>query len=1070
MVSAISMPEFDDGEEYGRPDDNLGLSSQRHKLSSLEESSPLMQNEDDMQHNGHEDEQYSGQNSEPEWKAAQRQSQMRQSNPFRQSQQSQMRQSNQFRQSQQSQMRQSNQFRQSQLSQQMRNSQQMRHSQQLGNSQLSGGGDWVNARDSFASHNQQQPDFPLQRRDFNPNRNQSVRLSNTSSHRSSQSRSSQFRISQFRSSQFNDREDEIPDITTIVADRSNQIQSTQINRREDEVSDMTGTAADQSSQIIRSSHIVRREDEVSDMTGTVEDSARAYRSSRSVNDLSTLDTVTLRSIDGEEKRRFSENSTDYHLPAAPGIDLCAASDDPLNAIPLDSTSISQDSSQRKRKQKMKMWGGLLSLVLLLGMIVVAVLFVTGVVSLDASRQSKPTMHVQDETSDGDINPTKSNTMALGEFSIITAQPAKSPYPSFAPSLVPSDKNVIDILDIPPNDLEGKCSPSNFPLTIEICKESCIDAECCYRNEEGIVDGCFDTSVDTYNGRLNSHRCTLYRPHCDVFYDPWTGGEDGYIRPPPDNLNQLCRKRLNMGLNQPSRALDFEDEVCFDACLPSKCCQAMKVAGESDTDSIISYLGYVMTSCEHRNGEECRAYNATCFGIFDEPPPPEPVSFPSVSPSKGSSSPSEELFESSSPTLAPTRYPTSSPFTSEPSFGPSYIPSSAHPSIGPSISRTAQPTRPIRVPKANLQQISNACTSPTSKNLIVGGNLAAKVQCLTACEPGLCCYADILRNSGLIDSSGNPADIQSCFDSNRDVCGGYSGCLALTLPVNTEPSLLVPEIPTQDLSILCSAESRATPSGVLNCFNECQKGSCCTASPLESCFDEFQDICGQYGPCQAMLDASGGDASDLPPRPPANLDLLCSYDYLLQKRIQNSTSECEGACASIGCCLHNECPDIQTDALMPVEDTPLGRCALYSPCQNLYARDKMQACIGGGSSEGLEYQSACDAAQCCFPQPGEESCFALFEDLCLLFAPFCAPQFVSEGSAWKEVPPPPENLPTLCLTGYGDDKTCMDACAPSHCCFATSQSCFAENEDVCAEWEICAAKIQYQEEQEEGFEE
>lgn len=1046
MVSAISMPEFDDGEEYGLPADNLGHSAQRPKLSSLEESSPLMQNnEDGMQYKGNEEEQqYSGQNSEPEWKAAQRQSQMRQSNQFRQSQQSQMRQSgqfrqsglrqsNQFRQSQQSQMRQSNQFRESQLNQQMRNSQQMRHSQlsqqmrnsqqirnsqQLGNSQFSGGGDWVNVRESFVSQNQQQPDFPLQRRDFNPNRNQSIRHSNTSSHRSSQSRSGQF-----RSSQFNEREDEIPDMTNAVADRSNQVRSSQINRREDEISDMTGT---------------------------VEDSARAQRGPRSGNDSSTLDTVTLRSIGHEERRRLSENSTDYHLPAAPGIDLCAANDDPLNAIPLESTSIDQDSSQQKRKRKMKMWCGLFSLFLLLGAIAVAVLFVTGVISVGVSRQSKPTIPLQDDTN--------SNTLALGESSIITAKP-NTPHPSFAPSLVPSHKNVIDILDIP-HDLEGKCSPSNFPYTIEICKESCIVAECCYLNEEGIVDGCFDTSVDTYNGRLNSHRCTLYRPHCDVFYDPWIGGEDGYIRPPPDNLNQLCRKRLN---EQPNRALDFEDAVCLEACLPSKCCQAMKVAGESDTDSIISYLGYVMTSCEHRNVEECRAYNATCFGIFDEPPPPEPVPPPSLSPS-------EDLIESSSPSLVPTRYPTSSPSTSEPSFGPSYSPSSAQPSISPSISPTAQPTQLKIVPKANLQKISNACTSPINKNLIVGGNLAAKVQCLTACEPGLCCYADILRNSGLSDGSGNPANIQSCFDSNRDVCEGYSGCLALALPVNTEQSVLVPEIPTQDLSILCSAESRATPTGVLNCFKECQKGSCCTASPLESCFEEFQDICGQYGPCQAMLDASGGDASDLPPRPPANLDLLCSYDYLLQNKIQNSTLDCEGACASIGCCLNNECPDIQTDVLMPVEDTPLGRCALYSPCQNLYARDKMQACLGEGSSEGLECQSACDAAQCCFPQQGEESCFALFEDLCLIFAPFCAPQFVSEGAAWKEVPPPPENLPTLCLTGYGDDKKCMDACAPSNCCFAISQSCFAENEDVCAEWEICTAKIQPQEEQEEGFEE
>eukprot|EP00985_Skeletonema_marinoi_P029122 scaffold26810_cov142-Skeletonema_marinoi.AAC.14 len=1021
------MPEFDDGEEeeyYGRPDNNLQRSSHRNKLSPLEESSPLMPDEDDMQFSEEEEEQYSGQNSEPEWKAAQRQGQMRQSNQFRQSQQ--MRRSNQFRQSQQSQQmrnnsqqmrhsqksqlshsQQSQQMRNSQLSQsqQMRNSQQMRQSQQsqqLRNSQLSAGGNWLNGKESFVSQNQQQSDYPIQRRDFNPNRSQSIRQSNTSSHRSSQSH---------RNSQFN-----------------------------------------------------QREDEISEMTGTVEDSARARRGSE--NDMSTLDTVTLRSIGHAEARRLSDNSPVYHLPAAPGIDLCAANDDPLNAIPLDTTSIGQDPSKRKRK--IKMWCGLIVLILLLGAIAVAVLFVTGVISIDVSRQKQPTIPVQNSTSDGASNPT--NTIALEEIGSITSQPTTSSHPSFAPSPAPSYRQVIDVLDISPADLEGKCSPSNFPYTIEICRESCIAAECCYLNEENTVTGCFDTSLDTYNGRLNSHRCKQYRPHCDVFYDKWIGGEDGYIRPPPDNLNQLCRKRLNLDSLR-SRALDFEDDVCLKACLPSKCCQAMKVAGESDTESIISYLGYVMTSCERRNGEECRAYNATCFGIFDEPPPPEPVPSPSISPSIGSSSsPSESVFESLSPTLVPTRLPTSIPSiqTEEPSIGPTVSVTtepSISPSFGPSISETTQPTRIPIVPIANLSEINNACTSPTSKNLIVGGNIAAKVECLTACEPGLCCYAEILRNAGLTDIAGNPANIRSCFDSNRDICGGYSGCLTLTLGNSGQSSLVVPEIPTQDLSFLCSVESRAIPTGVLNCFEECRKGSCCTALPPESCFDKYQDVCGQYAPCQAMLDAYGGDASGLPPTPPANLDLLCSYDYLLA-----NNNECERACASIGCCLQDECPDIQTDGQVPPEDTPLGRCALYYPCQNLYVKDKMQACLGGDSSKGFECLSACDVASCCFPQSGEESCFALFEDLCLLFAPVCAPQLVSEGSAGNEVPPPPANLLTLCLTGYGDDKACMDACAPSSCCFTTLQSCFAENEDVCAEWEICAAKIQYQEEQEEGFEE
>ena len=150
---------------------------------------------------------------------------------------------------------------------------------------------------------------------------------------------------------------------------------------------------------------------------------------------------------------------------------------------------------------------------------------------------------------------------------------------------------------------------------------------------------------------------------------------------------------------------------------------MEVAGESDIESIISYLGYIMTSCEQNNSEGCSAYNATCFCIFDEPLQPEPISSPSGSPSL---SPTEISFVSSSPTLVPTRDPSFRPSiqttiaTSELSYSnsPSYISSSARPSTGPSISQTTLlPTRLQIVPIANLPKIFDACTSPKSKNLI-----------------------------------------------------------------------------------------------------------------------------------------------------------------------------------------------------------------------------------------------------------------------------------------------------------------------------------------------------------------
>ena len=80
--------------------------------------------------------------------------------------------------------------------------------------------------------------------------------------------------------------------------------------------------------------------------------------------------------------------------------------------------------------------------------------------------------------------------------------------------------------------------------------SCRMALCCYLNldfENGRGANisnheCFDTSPKTYAGRLNSHRCKEYRPHCDVFYDPWNGGVDGVVRPPPDLLEEACSDR------------------------------------------------------------------------------------------------------------------------------------------------------------------------------------------------------------------------------------------------------------------------------------------------------------------------------------------------------------------------------------------------------------------------------------------------------------------------------------------------------------------------------------------------
>jgi hypothetical protein len=144
---------------------------------------------------------------------------------------------------------------------------------------------------------------------------------------------------------------------------------------------------------------------------------------------------------------------------------------------------------------------------------VTILFVTGVISLDDVLfwQNKQTLTIPVQNTTSNSNDNHQSTMTLEEIGRVTAQPTKSSYPSIAPSFAPSNKTMIDsILDISPDDLEGKCSPSNFPYTVDVCRESCIAAECCYLNGEDAVKGCFDTSTFMTLGAVQ--RMATYAQH------------------------------------------------------------------------------------------------------------------------------------------------------------------------------------------------------------------------------------------------------------------------------------------------------------------------------------------------------------------------------------------------------------------------------------------------------------------------------------------------------------------------------------------------------------------------------
>ena len=628
----------------------------------------------------------------------------------------------------------------------------------------------------------------------------------------------------------------------------------------------------------------------------------------------------------------------------------------------------------------------------------------------------------------------------------------------------------DCISKPVPDIEGRCSPSNLPGSLSACRDACLDAACCYSNVDG--EKCYDESNEA-----TLLACGQYQPHCDVLHRPWLGASDGLIPNAPTSLfegsdwDEICGSDASslygrkLSTNNSSQAF-----TCLEFCLPSKCCYAPIV--QSDLASQGLFLSqeeahqslatgeYIMTSCTPKNYNSCLDYADACRELIS------PLSFwqdgivlelSSISPT--SLSPTTSLSPSTStrrPTLQPTtqrpttvrpttRAPTKKPTAtdSEPSVQvnePTSPPSAK--SVSPlslAIPPTTLPPVPpsIVIPIADLTIIRDACTGIEKYNLIAKGEFNARAKCRNACRDGLCCFSDL----GL----GNE---ESCSSGNEDVCALYSDCLVLrakpndVLDVDNNNSD-GPSTPIDDLTSLCSLESIVTPLGMSNCFQGCIPGSwCCGATGETSCFNEFEESCVAYGPCQLMIDKYGGDSAQaLPPIPPNNLQYACSYSELHQSGGILIT-ECHRMCDVGICCLDGTCGEGMTMTEAAIAD----RCAAYAPCRHLLQLptppDVMETfCQDKDSSQCID---ACSVASCCWSS-NDGSCFANFEQRCLSYVPYCAPS-MSETGDFPATPSKPP--PDICMNG--PPSACRNACqaAPS-CCFASTveDNCFSQHEEV-----------------------
>ena len=414
----------------------------------------------------------------------------------------------------------------------------------------------------------------------------------------------------------------------------------------------------------------------------------------------------------------------------------------------------------------------------------------------------------------------------------------------------------------------------------------------------------------------------------------------------------------------------------------------------------------------------------------------------------------------------------------------------HGPMGPGASGTA-PVKEIPKAPSSLHDICDLTTVQSSDQ--------NRKACSDLCSVGWCCFNVQFAEVGFVAPDDQlfvkqpgwrapelrptlaslPEEIRqkylaaaSCFEGNAHVCAGYAPCLSLTLPKATPPPAPAsspndgggppkkPPIPTppKDLPTICGPESRQTPEGQVKCQAACLPGSCCgSGDPETSCFQDNESSCGLYGPCQALLDAAGGDeVGSLPPPPPPDyLPQVCSYEILGR---QEYLELCRRTCAAAECCLDGTCPS--------EDDGDADVCLQYEPCRNLRPLPYPPAtlallCSDENNLRGCE--EACEPAMCCFSS-NTDSCFDSQTESCTRYGACGALMTPDDGDKPGVVPMPPPNaqIDKVCATSRIDSKNgrqqCDEVCKPALCCFNTDIdlgfNCFSENEEACGEYGPC----------------
>eukprot|EP00571_Detonula_confervacea_P008369 CAMPEP_0172327768 /NCGR_PEP_ID=MMETSP1058-20130122/60003_1 /TAXON_ID=83371 /ORGANISM="Detonula confervacea, Strain CCMP 353" /LENGTH=1143 /DNA_ID=CAMNT_0013044853 /DNA_START=83 /DNA_END=3514 /DNA_ORIENTATION=+ len=636
---------------------------------------------------------------------------------------------------------------------------------------------------------------------------------------------------------------------------------------------------------------------------------------------------------------------------------------------------------------------------------------------------------------------------------------------------------------PPFDIEGRCSPSNLPGSLEACAAACSPSACCYPNNQQGVKSCVDEgderSVDA---------CRRYWPYCDIFYDAWLGAENGVLRTPNANIARMCtaesnvednaeeivtmseefeRKRLR-GHETPHQrrmeTIDTPDQVCQQHCKSARCCHAPS----SITGAVLSASGvytdaerghHVVRNCQEDFGKNkglCRIYDEFCNGYFSS--------------ANGTSLVNEGW---TSPTLPPilTTPPTVSMVPSSiPSSRPSSMPSD-NVLLGPSIMPTDNAftgiwtSRPTHSPTDSSSP--TASSSPTH-------SLSPSDDSLPTLQPEE--QEDPYQPTSIPTSSSYPTT------SN--------------LPSNA-PSPFPTILPAPSLEVAASCSGTENEEMISagmsparnNCIIACQNGLCCYpemlghGSWMSSCYAGNEAICLEYYPCLVLAQGKNvaspnistnvdvvnnvtentvagnntivytnttTDTIAAPPIPAQNLTALCSQDFI---STLVGLEECERACQPGSCC------NAQQEESSCYADN-LERCALYQPCTkdakpqnnppaaqeepelppaaspNLSTVCSYEA-LASSATYGVECFQLCRQGSCCSNGSCLEDANIVSQTILDSVAEIC--ETYRPCANLNLLTTPPSNLDEVCDRSTPTSDECATICSSVSCCFSGSPS-------------------------------